>query len=151
MTSEEMISINEVHLESDPNRGNMVVLKEDAEAERYFMMFVGDAEFAAIAKEKGLVEPKRPLTHELYLSIMDKLQMEFLRIEIHDMQQETFYAHVILRANGEEHAIDSRPSDAVALALNRKVPILVRQDLFRRKLSQEEVKEYEGLVKSVKF
>jgi bifunctional DNase/RNase len=151
MTSEEMISISEVHLESDPNRGNMVVLKEDAEAERYFMMFVGDAEFAAIAKEKGLVEPKRPLTHELYLSIMDKLQLEFLRIEIHDMQQETFYAHVILRANGEEHAIDSRPSDAVALALNRKVPILVRQDLFRRKLTQEEVKEYEGLVKSVKF
>jgi bifunctional DNase/RNase len=151
MTSDEMISINEVHLESDPNRGNMVVLKEDAEAERYFMMFVGDAEFAAIAKEKGLVEPKRPLTHELYLSIMDKLQLEFLRIEIHDMQQETFYAHVILRANGEEHAIDSRPSDAVALALNRKVPILVRQGLFRRKLTQEEVKEYEGLVKSVKF
>lgn len=151
MTSEEMISISEVHLESDPNRGNMVVLKEDAEAERYFMMFVGDAEFAAIAKEKGLVEPKRPLTHELYLSIMEKLQLEFLRIEIHDMQQETFYAHVILRANGEEHAVDSRPSDAVALALNRKVPILVRQDLFRRKLTQEEVKEYEGLVKSVKF
>jgi bifunctional DNase/RNase len=151
MTSDEMISVSEVHLESDPNRGNMVVLKEDAEAERYFMMFVGDAEFAAIAKEKGLVEPKRPLTHELYLSIMDKLQMEFLRIEIHDMQQETFYAHVILRTNGEEHAIDSRPSDAVALALNRKVPILVRQDLFRRKLTQEEVKEYEGLVKSVKF
>jgi bifunctional DNase/RNase len=151
MTSQEMISVNEVHLESDPNRGNMVVLKENAEAERYFMMFVGDAEFAAIAKEKGLVEPKRPLTHELYLSIMDKLQLEFLRIEIHDMQQETFYAHVMLRANGEEHAVDSRPSDAVALALNRKVPILVRQDLFRRKLTQEEVKEYEGLVKSVKF
>lgn len=151
MTSEEMIAISEVHLESDPNRGNMVVLKENADAERYFMMFVGDAEFAAIAKEKGLVEPKRPLTHELYLNIMDKLQLEFLRIEIHDMRQETFYAHVILRANGEEHAIDSRPSDAVALALNRKVPILVRQDLFRRKLTQEEVKEYEGLVKSVKF
>jgi bifunctional DNase/RNase len=151
MTSEEMIAISEVHLESDPDRGNMVVLKENAEAERYFMMFVGDAEFAAIAKEKGLVEPKRPLTHELYLSIMDKLQLEFLRIEIHDMRQETFFAHVILRANGEEHAIDSRPSDAVALALNRKVPILVRQDLFRRKLTQEEVKEYEGLVKSVKF
>ena len=151
MTSDEMISISEVHLESDPNRGNMVVLKEDAEAERYFMMFVGDAEFAAIAKEKGLVEPKRPLTHELYLNIMEKLQLEFLRIEIHDMQQETFYAHVVFRGNGEEYSIDSRPSDAVALALNRKVPILVRQDLFRRKLTQEEVKEYEGLVKTVKF
>ncbi len=151
MTSDNMISISEVHLESDPNRGNMVVLKENAQAERYFMMFVGDAEFAAIAKEKGLVEPKRPLTHELYLSIMEKLPMEFLRIEIHDMRQETFYAHVIFRANGEEYTIDSRPSDAVALALNRRIPILIRQDLFRRKLTQEEIKEYEGLVKSVKF
>ncbi|UCF57269.1 MAG: bifunctional nuclease family protein [Deltaproteobacteria bacterium] len=151
MTSDEMIPVSEVHLESDPNRGNMVVLKENAEAERYFIMFVGDAEFAAIAKEKGLVEPKRPLTHELYLSIMEKLQLEFLHIEIHDMRQETFYANVIFRANGEEYAIDSRPSDAVALALNRKIPILVRQGLFRRRLTQEQIKEYEGLVKSVKF
>ena len=151
MTSDNMISVSEVHIESDPNRGNMVVLRENPQAERYFLMFIGDAEFAAIAKEKGLVEIKRPLTHEVYLRIMEKLPMEFLRIEIHDMLQETFYAQVIFRADGKEYAIDSRPSDAVALALNRKIPILVRQDLFRRKLSEEEIKEYEGLVKSVKF
>ena len=151
MTSDNMIFVSDVHIESDPNSGNMVVLRENPEAERYFLMFIGDAEFAAIAKEKGLAELKRPLTHEVYLSIMEKLPMEFLRIEIHDMRNETFYAHVIFRANGEEYAIDSRPSDAVALALNRKVPILVRQDLFRRKLTEEEIKEYEGLVKSVKF
>ena len=151
MTSEDMIAISQIHLEADPNRGNMVVLKEHAEAERFFMMFVGDAEFTAIAKEKGLVEPKRPLTHELYLSMLGKLNLEFMRIEIYEMHQETFYARVIIKADGEEHAIDSRPSDAVALALNRKVPILVSKNLFRRKLSQEELKEYEGLVKSVKF
>ena len=151
MTSDEMITIHEVHLESDPNRGNMVILKENAEAEHYFMMFVGDAEFTAIAREKGLVEPKRPLTHELYLSILEKVHVEFLRIEIYDMRQEAFYANVILQADGEEQAIDSRPSDALALALNRKIPILVRQRLFRRTLTQEEVKEIEGLVKSVKF
>jgi len=151
MMADEMITIGEVHLESDPNRGNMVVLRENAEAEQYFMMFVGDAEFTAIAREKGLVDPKRPLTHELYLSILGKLHLEFLRIEIYDMRQETFFANVLFRANGTEHAIDSRPSDAVALALNRKIPILVRRDLFRRKLTQQEVKEYEGLVKSVKF
>jgi bifunctional DNase/RNase len=74
-----------------------------------------------------------------------------MRVEIYDMRQETFYARVIIRADGEEHAIDSRPSDAVALALNRKIPILVSKGLFRRKLSREELKEYEGLVKSVKF
>lgn len=123
----------------------------ESEAGSYFMMFVGDAEFAAIAKEKGLVELSRPLTHELYLGIMDKLTVEFLRVEIHDMQQETFYANVIFRAGGEEHAVDSRPSDAIALALNPKIPVLVRRDLFRRILTEEEIKEYEGLVKSVKF
>ena len=151
MTSDDMITIHEVHLESDPNRGKMVVLSESPGAARFFLMFVGDAEFAAIAKEKGLVDPKRPLTHELYLRIMDKLQLEFQRIEIYDMRQDTFYANVIFRANGEEHTIDSRPSDAVALALSRKIPILVREGLFRRKLTEEEIKEYEDLVKSVRF
>jgi uncharacterized protein len=151
MTSDDMIAISQIHLETDPNRGNMVVLKENAEAEQFFMMFVGDAEFTAIAKEKGLVEPKRPLTHDLYLGILEKLHLEFMRIEIYEMRQETFYARVLIKADGEQHAIDSRPSDAVALALNRKIPILVNKDLFRKKLSREELKEYEGLVKSVKF
>ncbi len=151
MTFGEMVAIEAVHLESDPNRGNMVVLKENEEAEHYLLMFVGDAEFAAIAKEKGLVKPKRPLTHDLYLGIMDKVELELLRIEIYDMKEETFYANVILRANGEEHAVDSRPSDAVALALNRKIPILVGQHLLRRRLTEEEIEQFKDVVKSVKF
>ena len=151
MTTNDMITIHEVNLESDPNRGKMVVLSESPEADRFFLMFVGDAEFAAIAKEKGLVDPKRPLTHELYLRIMDRLQLAFERIEIYDIREDTFYANVIFRADGEEHTVDSRPSDAVALALNRKIPILVREGLFRRKLTEDEIKDYEDLVKSVKF
>lgn len=151
MAEKVMITIGMVHLESDPKRGNMVVLKEEPKADHYFMMFVGDAEFTAIAKEKGLVEPKRPLTHELYLGIMEKLDFEFLRIEIYAMQEDTYYANVVFRANGEEQAVDSRPSDAVALALNKKIPIMVSQSLFRRQLTQDEIKEYEGLVKTVKF
>jgi bifunctional DNase/RNase len=151
MTNDAMVTIREVYVESDPNRGNMVVLKENEESDRFFLMFVGDAEFAAIAREKGLVEPKRPLTHQMYLGVLERIQVEFLRVEVYDMREETYYANVFFRASDQEHAIDSRPSDAVALALNRKIPILVKQDLFRRKLSKEEVKEYEGLVKTVKF
>ncbi len=151
MMEKSMVHIREVYLESDPSRGNMVILKEESEGDRYFLMFVGDSEFAAIAREKGLAEPRRPLTHELYLSITERSGVEFLRIEIFEMREETFYANVFFRANGTEYSVDSRPSDAVALALNRKVPILVNQDLFRRKLSQEEIKEYEGIVKTVRF
>ena len=151
MTKTEMINVKEVHLESDPNRGNMVLLKEADGSEYYFVMFVGDSEFGAIAKEKGLVQPKRPLTHDLYLSMTDKLQIEFQRVEISDLRDDTYYASVIFRASGKEYVVDSRPSDAVALALNRKIPIMVKQDLFRRKLTKEQLEEYEGLVKTVKF
>lgn len=151
MTEEVMVTIREVYIEADPNRGNMVILKEQSGGDRFFLMFVGESEFAAIAKEKGLVDTKRPLTHDLYLSIIEKAGVELLRVEISEMREETYYANVFFRANGVDQDVDSRPSDAVALALNRKIPIQVHQDLFRRKLTPDEVKEYEGLVKAVKF
>ena len=151
MTDRVMVAIREVYIESDPNRGNMVILREEPDGDRFFLMFVGDSEFASIAKEKGLVEPKRPLTHDLYLNILEKAGVEFQRVEIFEMREETYFANVYFRVNGAEQAVDSRPSDAVALALNRKIPILVNQELFRRKLTQEEITEYEGLVKTVKF
>jgi bifunctional DNase/RNase len=67
------------------------------------------------------------------------------------MREETYHASVFFKWNGTELTVDSRPSDAVALALNRKIPILVKQSLFRRKPTPEEIKEFEGLVKTVKF
>jgi bifunctional DNase/RNase len=151
MTQEEMITIGEVFLKSDARSGNMVVLKESKDAELYFMMFVGESEFAAIAKEKGLVKPERPLTYELYLNILETLPVEFLRIQIDEMRQETYFAKVVFRADGIEQAVDSRPSDAVALALHRHIPIQVNRALFHRQLSEKEMKEYEEIVKSVKF
>jgi bifunctional DNase/RNase len=151
MGEETMVTISEVYLKSDRSSGNMVVLKETEEDQHHFVMFVGDSEFAAIAKEKGLVEPKRPLTHDLYLRISDNLPVEFLRIEIYDMKENTYYANVFFRANGRELTVDCRPSDAVALALNRKIPILVNKKLFRRELTREEIKEYEEICKTVKF
>jgi hypothetical protein len=151
MAQEEMITIGEVFLKSDARSGNMVVLKEQEDAELYFMMFVGESEFAAIAKEKGLAKPERPLTYELYLSILEKVPVEFLRIEIDEMRQETYFAKVVFRAEGAEHAVDSRPSDAVALALRRRIPIRVNKALFHRQLSEKEMKEYEEIVKTVKF
>jgi len=151
MAEAELVTIQEVFLKTDRNTGNMVILKEREDEKRYFMMFVGDSEFAAIAKEKGLMEPKRPLTHEIYLRILESLPVEFLRVEIHDMKDNTYYANVFFRVNGTDFVIDSRPSDAVALALNRKIPLLVNPKLFRRELTPEEVKEYEEICKTVKF
>ena len=151
MNNIELIPIKEVILESDPERGNMVILKEHPDAERYFLMFVGDAEFAAIAKEKNLIRPKRPLTHDMYISVLEKSNVKFLRVEINDLKEDTFYANVIFEVDGIEYRVDSRPSDSVALALNRNIPIFVRKDLFRKRLTEEEIKDYEEIIKSVKF
>ena len=151
MGEAELTTIREVYLKTDRSSGNMVILKEREDDKRYFMMFVGDSEFAAIAKEKGLMEPKRPLTHEIYLCILDSVPVEFLRVEIYEMRENTYYANVFFRVNGADYVIDSRPSDAVALALNRRIPVLVHPKLFRRELSPEEVKEYEEICKTVKF
>ncbi|MGA7878758.1 MAG: bifunctional nuclease family protein, partial [Desulfoferrobacter sp.] len=117
----------------------------------YFLMFVGDAEITAIAKEKGLVEPKRPLTHDLYLSVLNRADIKFDRIEIFAMEENTYYAKVYARIGDEEVEFDSRPSDAVALALHEKCPIMVSKKLLRRELSTEEVQEYEAIVRTVKF
>lgn len=151
MEQTDYVTANEVFIKSDRAQGNMVILKESEESAHYFLMFIGEAEITAIAKEKGFVEPKRPLTHDLYLSIIARAGIEMVRVEIHEMQENTYYARVITRIEGEEVAFDSRPSDAVALALHAKCPILVNRKLLRRELTPEEVKEYEDIVKTVKF
>jgi bifunctional DNase/RNase len=150
-SKEEMVSIREVHLESDRTSGRMVVLREGGEANRHLTMVVGDSEFAAIAKEKGLVGPKRPFTHELYLSIIERLKAEFLRVEIYDLKDNTYYAKVVFQAKGKEHAIDSRPSDAIALALNRKIPIMVNKRLLRPVLVHRHIREYRQFMWRVEF
>ena len=151
MDQVELVAINEVYIRSDRTQGNMVVLKESENASHYFLMFIGEAEITAIAKEKGFVEPKRPLTHDLLLNILKESGVTFSRIEITEMRENTFYAKVYALIRGEETAFDSRPSDAVALALHEKCPILVNKKLLRRELTPEEVKEYEEIVKTVKF
>jgi bifunctional DNase/RNase len=147
----EFVSANEVYIKSDRTQGNMVVLKESESDNRYFLMFIGEAEITAIAKEKGFVEPKRPLTHDLYLGILDRAGIKLTRVEIHHMLENTYYAKVYAVVDGQEEVFDSRPSDAVALALHEKCPILVNKKLMHRELTPEEVKEYEDIVKTVKF
>ncbi|MHC1742384.1 MAG: bifunctional nuclease family protein [Syntrophobacteraceae bacterium] len=151
MELDDFVNAKEVYIKTDRVQGNMVILKESEDDSQYFLMFVGDAEITAIAKEKGLVDPKRPLTHDLYLSVLVKTGVRFERIEIHGMQDNTYYAHVVATVNGEEEIFDSRPSDAVALALHQKCPIYVSKKLLRRELSEEEIHEYEMIVKTVKF
>ena len=99
MESNEFVEIGEVFIKTDRTQGNMVILKRSEEDSHYFLMFVGDAEITAIAKEKGLVEPKRPLTHDIYLTMLRRTGVVFEKIEISEMRENTFYAKIYVRIN----------------------------------------------------
>ncbi|MBU0513752.1 MAG: bifunctional nuclease family protein [Proteobacteria bacterium] len=146
-----MVQAKELYLSHQPAQGNMVLLKRDDEATEYLLMFVGDAEFAAIAQEKGLLQVPRPLTHSTYLEIFKNAPIEFLRVEIYDQRDNAFIANVYVKENGRIRVIDSRPSDAVCLALRVEMPIYVNPKLLRGDDKAAESEVLREFTKKVKF
>src|SRR5437868_3804582 len=104
------------------NYQRVVILKEKA-AERYLPIWIGAAEADAIAVRLQEVAVARPLTHDLLRSVIDSLGAQITSVVVNDLANDTFYAHVILDVNGRQLEIDSRPSDAIALAVRAHVPI----------------------------
>ena len=151
MENSELVNIKEIFLKAEKDSSKTLILKETKEADVSLVMFVGEPEFLAIAKEKGLIQTPRPLTHELYLNMLENLGIQFLRVEIYDLRDQAYIANIIYMHNGTEVAVDSRPSDALALALNRQIPILVHPKLLRRELTSEQVETYKEFIKSVRF
>ncbi|MFC2066210.1 bifunctional nuclease family protein [Chloroflexota bacterium] len=104
------------------NYQRVVILKEKM-AERYLPIWIGPAEADAIAvKLQGVAVP-RPLTHDLLCSVVDSLGAVVNSIIVNDLKNDTFYARVILDVDGKQIEVDSRPSDALALAVRAEVPI----------------------------
>jgi uncharacterized protein len=99
---------------------------------RTFAMVIGPAEAAGIAFPLQKVTPPRPLTHDLFLTLFGRLQVTVTKAVINDLRDNTFYATLFLSVNGTVLELDSRPSDAIALAIRAKAPILVEDRVFDR-------------------
>ena len=111
------------------NYQRVVILKEKM-AERYLPIWIGPAEADAIAvKLQGVTVP-RPLTHDLLRSVIDTLGVTINSIIVSDLKNDTFYAKVILNVDGRQVEIDSRPSDALALAVRAEVPIYAEETVL---------------------
>lgn len=102
----------------------LVVLRE-TNGERYLPIWVGPYEAEAITVALQEVEMMRPLTHDLIRNMLDTFQARITRIEIVALRGDVFYGNIALEAGGREINIDSRPSDAIALAVRARVPIYV--------------------------
>ena len=109
----------------------VVVLKE-IDGERYLPIWIGPFEADAITIELQGVEVARPLTHDLLKSMIYLLGAEVERVIINDLNNDTFYARIMLDVNGKELEMDSRPSDAIALAVRCSAPVLVADHVMER-------------------
>jgi bifunctional DNase/RNase len=113
------------------NYQRVVILKEKS-SDRYLPIWIGPAEADAIAVQLQEVSVARPLTHDLLRSVIETLGAHVNHILVNDLSNDTFYARVILDVNGDSMEIDSRPSDAIALAVRAKVPIFADEGVLDR-------------------
>ena len=107
-----------------------VVILRDKSSDRYLPIWIGAAEADAIAVQLQEVAVARPLTHDLLRSVIDTLGAHVNHVIVNDLSNDTFYARIVLDVNGGSMEIDSRPSDAIALAVRVKVPIYADESVL---------------------
>ncbi len=107
-----------------------VVLLRGADDERTLPIFIGAAEAQAIALEVNNVKVPRPLTHDLLKNIMDCMECRLQRVDITKLEEGTFYADLVVHHDNVDFQIDTRPSDAIALALRFGCPIMVAPEVM---------------------
>ena len=114
----------------DPITNTPIVILKDKEGDRVLPIWVGLFEANAIALQIENVATPRPMTHDLLRNIITDLEGRVDRIVVSDLKENTFYAVVHLTVRGERVAVDARPSDAIALALRTRAPILVEETVI---------------------
>jgi len=125
MSDEELIAVRVHGVTADPTTNQFLMLLIDDVGRRLLPIVIGQWEAQSIAWNMQGVEMQRPLTHDLFKAILNSADMQVSRILINDLKENTFYAKIALKDNGGTIDIDSRPSDAVAIALRMKAPIFV--------------------------
>jgi uncharacterized protein len=111
------------------NQQRIVVLRE-VNNERYLPIWIGPYEAEAITIALQEIEVARPQTHDLLKNILTTMNARLLRIEVVSLKEDVFYGNLVVEANGRTVLIDSRPSDALALAARARVPILVSHEVM---------------------
>ena len=107
-----------------------VVILKATKQERYLLIWIAQAEAYAIAVElQGTTSP-RPLTHDLLKNVISELGAKIVSIVISDLIDEVYYARIVLDVSGRYIEVDSRPSDAIALAVRAKIPIYVEDNVL---------------------
>jgi bifunctional DNase/RNase len=128
-----------------------VVILKDIDGKRYLPILIGPFEATAIALALEGTPVPRPLSHDLMKAIIESLKARVLRIVIHDIHDNTFYAKVVLETSNGTLEIDARPSDSIALALRTNSPIFVSERIILEETVVDKSAEEQDLKKFKKY
>ena len=116
----------------DPNSGTPIIILKDIESDTMLPIWVGAYEANAIALEIEKIAPPRPMTHDLLRNLIIELGMQVERVVVTSLRDNTFFAVIEMRtSDGSAMVLDSRPSDAIALALRADCPIYVDMEVIK--------------------
>lgn len=127
----------------DPLSNMPIIILRDEEEKHSLPIWVGIFEANAIALELEKITTPRPMTHDLIKNILESLEAKVAKIMVNDLRENTFFAEIHLRVGGSEITVDSRPSDAIALALRVGAPIFVEEEVVKKAKSVEVSKDAE--------
>ena len=129
------VKVDRVTLDTASNRF-VVILRDDVN-QRWLPIVVGSTEAQAIALQLEQIKPPRPLTHDLMKNMLDSIEARVSRIVVNDLRENTYFALIGLKINGNNAEIDARPSDAIALALRANSPIFVEEEVMMKAAASE--------------
>jgi bifunctional DNase/RNase len=115
-----------------------IVILKDIASDRFLPIWIGPYEAEAITVSLQQMEVARPLTHDLLRNVLETLGAEVQQVNITDLRDDVFYARIIVHVNGHELEIDSRPSDALALAVRVHVPVFVEENVMEQAAAEPE-------------
>jgi len=125
----ELMEVKVMGIVVDPKASNPVVVLVDLNGQKALPIWIGVFEAEAISRGMEDVVTLRPMTHDLLKQILDTLQASLTRVVITDLKDNTFYANLHFDVDGRELIVDSRPSDAIALAVRVRAPIFIARSV----------------------
>jgi len=140
-----MVSVRVERVTLDTVNNRFVIILKDDLHNRWLPIVVGPAEAQAIALQLENIRPPRPMTHDLMKNILDSMHASILRVVVTELKDNTYFAEIDIKKNGDQSSIDARPSDAIALALRTSAPIFVNEEVMQKAsiTPEMEVDEFE--------
>ena len=152
-----MIEMKVMGIALDTRTGSPIVVLHDLDNRRALPIWIGSAEASAIIRKIEKLSVTRPMTHDLIVDIVKQTGYSVDRVEINDVEKETYYATIFLTNGEKEITIDSRPSDAIAVAMRADAPILVTANVLMNgsvssdsARDEEEAEEFKDFIQSIK-